>query len=155
MKRAIAIAACVVVACAGVTTLVMARHAPDGRHGTWNGAAIQATLERVVPAHNDASFLYVFENRTGTDYRIDESDVQILGRSRSTGDLNPKAAEHVSGEFPLVVPAGRRVHFALVWTSDHDIDPARLEDFISNLNVQSFVLVDRSHRYQIELPTRR
>jgi hypothetical protein len=155
MKRAIVIAACIVVPCAGVAAWVAARHPPDDWHGTWNGDAIQATFERVVPAHNDASFLYVFENRTGTDYRIEEADVKIFGRSRSTGDLMPKAAERVSGEFPLVVPAGRKVHFALVWTSDQDIDPALLEDFISNLNVRSFVLFDRIHRYQIELPARR
>src|SRR5713226_2567625 len=155
MKPGIVIAACIVVPCAGVAALVVAHHSPAGSHGTWNGDAIRATLERVIPAHNDASFLYVFENRTGTDYRIDESDVKILGRSRSTGDLMPKAAEHVSGEFPLVVPALRKVHFALVWTSEHNIDPTRLEDFISNLNVRSFVLFDRIHRYQIELPARR
>jgi hypothetical protein len=155
MSRAIVIAACIVMPCAGVAAWVLARQSPDGWHGTWNSDAIRATLERVVPAHNDASFLYVFENRTGADYRIDESDVKILGRSRSTGDLMPKAVEHVSGEFPLVVPAGRKVHFALVWTSDHDIEPVRLEDFISNLKVRSFVLFDRIHRYQIELPAKR
>jgi len=114
-----------------------------------------ARTRRVATDITSASFLYVFENRTGTDYRIDESDVKILARSRSAGDLMPKAAEYVSGEFPLVVPAGRKVHFALVWTSDHDIDPARLDDFMSNLNVRSFVLLDRIHRYQIELPARR
>lgn len=155
MKRAIVIAACLVVSCAGVAAWVVTHRSPTDVHGTWNGNAIRATLERVVPSHNDASFLYVFENRTGTDYRIDESDVKILGMSRSTGDWMPKAAEHISGEFPLVVPAGRKTHFALVWTSNHDIDPTKLEDFINNLNVRSFVLLDRIHRYQIELPARR
>jgi hypothetical protein len=155
MKRAIAMVACIVVPCAGVVALVTARHLRHGGHGAWNGNAIRATLERVVPAHNDASFLYVLENRTATDYRIDESDVEILGRSLSTGDLMPSAAKHVSGDFPLVVPAGRKVHFALVWTADRDIDPARLEDFISNVNIRSFVLLDRIRRYQIELPARR
>ena len=119
----------------------------------WNADAIRATLETVVPAHNDVSFLYLLENRTDADYRIaDESEVKILGRSRSTGDLVPSAGEHVSGEFPLTVPARRNVHFALVWTANREIDPALTREFVSNLDVKSFVVLDTLRRYRIECP---
>jgi hypothetical protein len=136
-----------------VTALVLGNPQRAPGNGTWNADAIRATLERVVPAHNDASFIYVLENRTDSDYRIaGESEVRILGRGRSKGELVPKVAEHVSGEFPLVVPARRKVHFALVWTADRDIDPARIDDFVHNLNIKSFVLFDQVRRYQIEFP---
>ena len=82
----------------------------------------------------------------------DESEVKILGRSRSTGDLVPSTGEHVSGEFPLTVPARRKVHFALVWTANREIDPALTQEFVSNLDVKSFVVLDEVRRYRIECP---
>ena len=121
---------------------------------TWNADAIRATLETVVPAHNDVSFLYVLENRTDADYRIaHDSEVTLLARSRSTGDFVPGAGEHMSGEFPLTVPARRKVHFALVWTANREIDPALTPEFVSNLDVKSFVVLDQVRRYRIECPT--
>jgi hypothetical protein len=156
LRRAIWVGACVVASSALVAAWLLIIQPRNTWHGNWNGDAIRATFVRVVPAHNDASFLYVLENRTNSDYRIaDESEVKILGRSRSTGGLMPKVGEHVSGEFPLVVPARRKVHFALVWTADRDIDPARMDDFFRNLNVSSFVVLDRVRRYQIEFQTGR
>jgi hypothetical protein len=140
------------VAVAAVLVAVMTGHrwASAGR-GDWNHGALRATLERVVPAHNDAFFVYQLENRTSSDYRIAGSDVQILGR-RSTGDLMAATGAHVSGEFPLLVPARRKVHFALIWTADRDIEPSHMEDFVRTLNVRSFVLFDHKHRYQLEFP---
>jgi hypothetical protein len=115
--------------------------------------AIRATLETVVSSHNDLSFRYVLENRSDRDYRLpDESDVKILGRNRSRGDLVPTAGEHVSGDFPLVIPARRNVHFALVWTSDREVDPAHVSDAVKRLDLVSFVVIDKSRHSQIELP---
>src|SRR2546425_3770229 len=135
---------------------MMAGHSRNSSQGSWNVDSIRATLETVVPAHNDASFRYVLENRTDSDYRIaNDSEVKVMGRNRSTGELMPKVGEHVSGEFPLWVPARRKVHFALVWTADQEIDPTRLDDFVRNLNLRSFVLFDQVRRYEIELPANR
>ncbi len=109
----------------------------------------------MIPVHNDVWFRYVLENRTDTDYHVaDESQVRIVGKSRSTGALVPKLREHISGEFPLTVPAGQRVHFALVWTTDRDLEDVRVNDVVSGLNVSSFVVLDNASRYQIEFPTR-
>ena len=150
--RRIVIGACLVVPAALLAAWVWAGQSRNAWHGTWKNDTIRATLERVVPAHNDASFIYVLENRTDADYRIaDESEVRILGRSRS-GDLMPKASQHVSGEFPLVVPARRKVHFALVYTANHDLDPKRMDEFVDGLNLRSFVVFDKVRRYQIEFP---
>ena len=114
---------------------------------------IRATLETVVPAHNDLSFRYVLENMTDRDYPLpDESDVTILGRRRSSGDLVPEAGGHVSGDFPLLVPARRLVHFALVWTGDHEIDPAGVSDAVSRLDFVSFVVIDKVRQSRLEFP---
>jgi hypothetical protein len=114
---------------------------------------MRATLETIVPAHNDASFRYVLENRTASDYRITaQSAVRIIQTAGSGAQF---VASRVSGEFPLWVSARRKVHFALVWTSDRDIDPARLADFLNALNVRSFILFDKAHRYRIDLPAER
>ena len=153
LRRILLVGVCIVVPGAAISALVLGAYFRNPRQGTWNGDAIRATLERVVPAHNDASFIYVLENLTDSDYRIaDESAVSILGRDKSTANLIPKIGEHVSGEFPLTLPRRRKLHFALVWTADHDIDPARMDDFVRNLNFRSFVLLDKVRRYQIEFP---
>jgi hypothetical protein len=131
-------------------------HARSAPPDSSNVDAIRATLESVVPAHNDLWFQYVLENRTDSEYRVaDESEVKIFGRSRSTGALDRKLAEQVSGEFPLVVPARGRVHFALIWTGNHEIDPALVGDVVSRLALLSFVIIDNVRQYRIELPLRR
>lgn len=155
LNRVISVGALVAAACA-LTGFLLSGHLQENRRESWDTGAIRATFEMVVPAHNDASFRYVLENRTASDYRIaDKSAVRIVERSKSAGESMPKVSEHISGEFPLWVPAGRKVHFALVWTADQDIDPARLDDFVSSLNIRSFVLFDNKHRYQIEFSTSR
>jgi hypothetical protein len=42
------------------------------------------------------------------------------------------------------------VHFALVWTADHDIDPDHTDDFVKSLNIRSFVVLDKVSGRQIE-----
>jgi len=151
VRRILVAGACVVVAV--VTALLFKYPSRNPPNGLWNKTAIHATLERVVPAHNDLSFIYVLENRTDSDYRIAaESDVRIFGKSKSKSEALAKMAEHISGEFPLWVPARRKVHFALVWTAAHDIDPVRIGDFVNTLDVSSFVVFDQVRRYQIEFP---
>ena len=153
LRRVRVFGACILVGGAVAIALVVGSRWHRAGQETWNREAIHATLERVVCAHNDASFIYVLENRTASDYRIsDESEVRILGRSRSTGDLISEPSKHVSGEFPLLVQSKRKTHFALVWTADHDIDPDHIDDFVKTLNVRSFVLFDKARRYEIEFP---
>jgi hypothetical protein len=124
--------------------------------GSWNRDAIGATLERVIPVHNDVVFQYVLENRTNSDYKVtDEARVKIVGKSRSTGALLPKAGKHVAGDFPLTIPAGKRAHFALVWTTDRDLEAVRVDDLIADLGVSSFLAFDEGSRYEIEFPARR
>ena len=128
---------------------------PRGRRPEqgWSVDAIRAKLERVVPVHNDVSFIYVLENLTDSAYSIErESDVSILGRSKSTGELLPKLDIHVSGEFPLVIPARRTTHFALVWTGDREMEPAQAIDAVRGLKLASFVVRDGGHHYQVEFP---
>jgi hypothetical protein len=153
LRSAILVAGCGVTMCAVAVAWLrpgrMRNVSPDGD----NGYKIRATLETVVPSHNDVSFRYVLENRSDRDYQLpDESDVKILGRNRSHGDLVPQTGEHVSGDFPLMVPAGRNVHFALVWTSDREVDPAEVSDVVKRLDLVSFVVIDKIRHYRIELP---
>lgn len=152
LNRVSWIAACALVAAALVGALLLERSSRTAARNEWDNTALRARLERVVPAHNDAFFVYVLENRTETDYRVTSSEVRILGRSRSTGEFIPKVSQHVSGEFPLLVPARRKVHFALIWTADHDVDPKHMDEFVRTLNLRSFVLFDNVHRYQLEFP---
>ena len=151
VKAILKAAACVAVL-AAVTVFLFRNPWRNARPETWNKTAMSASLERVVPAHNDLSFIYVLENRTDSDYRIAaDSEVEMF-RRRFQGGPVTRVAEHLSGEFPLWVPARRKVHFALVWTADADIDPGRIGDFVNSLDVGSFVLFDSRHGYQIEFP---
>jgi hypothetical protein len=120
-----------------------------------NTNAIQGILQAVIPAHNDVFFEYVLENRTGGNFRIaDASDVRILAKSRSTGRLMPESEKHLSGEFPLTVPPGRKAHFAVIWTGEKDVDPAEVDDFVRKSDAAALVIFDNARRYQIELPAR-
>jgi hypothetical protein len=134
---------------------ILACHARNTVPEHSNDLLIRATLESVVPAHNDLWFRYVLENQTDSEYRVaDESEVRILGRRR-TGVLERTRLENVSGEFPLVVPARGRVHFALIWTCDHEIVPAYVGNEVSGLSIRSFVFIDNVRQYQIEFPLNR
>lgn len=151
MRSPLRLAACGVAACSVVAAWLGSgpRVAPGGP----GAAPIHATLETVVPAHNDLFFRYLLENQTDSEYRLgDESGAQILTRSRSTGALESKAATHISGEFPLVVPARGRAHFALIWTADQEIDAAKVTDVVERLAVDSFVIIDTLRDTRIELP---
>lgn len=155
LRRVIPIAASIAAVC-GLLAWAATAHRRVNREAAWNDQAIKATFEMVVPAHNDASFRYVLENRTDSDYRIaKESEIQIVGKSRRTGEWMTKTTGHISGEIPLWAPAHRKVHFALVWTAAQDIDPDRLDAFVRDLDVGSFVLFDRVRGYRIEFPVGR
>jgi hypothetical protein len=39
-----------------------------------------------------------------------------------------------------------------VWTADRDIDPGRIDGFLKGLNTRSFVILDKSRGYEMELP---
>ena len=152
MKRIIAMGACAAAAGAALAGFFWF-HSRSADDGAWNRRAIRARFERVVSTHNDASFVYLLENRTDSDYRVeDESEVQIVGRRRSTGALVPGIGKHVSGEFPLLLPAGRSSHFALVWTADRDIDADHAGDFVKSLDIQSFTVLDKLRGYEIDFP---
>lgn len=142
-------------ACVVASAVWLLAGSPSGRRQerAWTVDAIRATLERVVSAHNDVSFVYVLENLTDSAYSIErESDVTIIGRSKATGELLPKLDIHVSGEFPLVLPARSTTHFALVWTGDREIEPAQVSDAVRGLKLASFVVRDGGHHYQVEFP---
>ena len=123
--------------------------------GPWNTSAVQGAFEMAVPAHNDLSFRYVLENRTGSEYRIrDAAGVRILARSKTTGRLMPSSERHLSAEVPLTLPPGRPVHFAVIWTAENDFAPDA-DDFPRENDIGSLVIFDVARRIQIELPASR
>jgi len=153
VSRAVLTGAAVVALCAAAAAVWYPTSQRHALGSAWPADAIHATLETVVPAHNDLSFRYLLENRTDSDFRIaDASDIRILGRSTTSTGLPPELAPHVSGEFPLLLPAHGKTHFALVWTSDAEIEPAQVSSAVQKLNLRSFLLVDNAHRFQIEFP---
>jgi hypothetical protein len=153
VRSSILAAGCGLAACVVAVLWLRADRMRNASPDRDSGYAIHATLETVVPSHNDLSFRYVLENLSDRDYQLpDESDVRILGRNRSHGDLVPGAGAHVSGDFPLTVPAKRSTHFALVWTGDREVDPARVSDAVKGLDLMSFVVIDEVRHCQIELP---
>lgn len=120
-----------------------------------NGTAIRATLERVVPTHNDVAFVYLLENRTDADYRIpEEQAIRLRARSASTKRLLTKLPAQVTGDFPLLLPARSRTHFALIVTANHEVQPEQTAEFRKSLDIDSFLLFDPARRYQIELPAK-
>lgn len=129
---------------------IIDRSIPD--HG--NRIAIQAKLERVIPTHNDVAFIYLLENRTGADYRIpEEGAIRLRARSASTKRLLFKFPGQITGDFPLLLPARSRSHFALIVTSNHDVQPEHTAEFQKSLDIESFLLFDPAGRFEIELPT--
>jgi hypothetical protein len=115
--------------------------------------AIRATLERVVPTHNDVIFIYLLENRTDADYRLpEERAIRLRARSASTRRLLTKLPEQVTGDFPLLLPARSKTHFALILTSNHEVQPEQTAEFRKSLDIDSFIVFDPARRYEIELP---
>lgn len=120
-----------------------------------NRTAIRATLESVVPTHNDVIFIYLLENRTDADYRIpEEPGIRLLARRTYTKRLLMKLPEQVTGDFPLLLPARGKTHFALIVTSNHEVQPEQTAEFRKSLDIDSFVVFDPIRHYEIELPAK-
>jgi hypothetical protein len=118
-----------------------------------NRTAIGATLERVIPTHNDVVFIYLLENRTDADYRIpEEHAIRLRARSASTKHLVSNLPGRLSGDFPLLLPARSRAHFALIVTSNQDVQSDQTAAFQKSLDIDSFLLFDPVRRYEIDLP---
>lgn len=118
-----------------------------------NKTAIRATLERVVPTHNDVIFIYLLENQTDADYRIpEEHAIRLRARSASTRRLLTKLPEQVTGDFPLLLPARSKTHFALILTSSHEVQPEQTAEFRKSLDIDSFIVFDPKRHYEIDLP---
>jgi hypothetical protein len=121
--------------------------------GDGTTTAIRASLERVVPTHNDVIFVYLLENQTDADYRIpEEHAIRLRARSASTKRLLNKLPEQVTGDFPLLLPARSKTHFALILTSQHEVQPEQTAEFRKSLDIDSFILFDPTRHYEIELP---
>jgi hypothetical protein len=107
----------------------------------------------VVPTHNDVAFIYLLENGMDADYRIpEEPAIRLRARSASTHQLRTKLPEQATGDFPLLLPARSKTHFALILTSNREVQPEQTFEFPKHLGIDSFVLFDPLRRYEIELP---
>ena len=61
----------------------------------------------------------------------------------------------LTGTCGVAACARGRVHFALIWTADREIDPAQVGEFVSRLDLASFGVFDNVRLYQIEFPASR
>jgi hypothetical protein len=132
----------------------------------WNPNAITASYVgaqlRELDSGNAALYLaYEVQNQTDSDYRLaDGPEALVMSRLRADGSLSSQ--EQVRLSYPTFLPARQRARVALEipspfgWPADGD--PAfqdKLRDFVNQklIEVQAFVLFDRTDRFEIEFPS--
>jgi hypothetical protein len=137
----------------------------------WNNSAITAVFDYVDYEGEDETLLfhYVLENTTNSDYQLlDGSELTVMAKLRRENSLSfDKTTLRV--DLPILIPARQRLlvdlHLAYRYTgpvkftseSTPELKNANrmaLAEFVKNklTNLTGFVILDESHRYQINLP---
>jgi hypothetical protein len=131
----------------------------------WNSHAIEGAFEGVQvreqdPTHAAIEFLYDLDNRTESDFQLASGpSTMIMKRLKADGSLSSDTqARLVSAAF---VPTNNRTRIALEitdsfpWPAKQDASANQaFRDFVERetSGVKSFVIFDRTSRYQIDLP---
>lgn len=138
---------------------------------TWNTEPIKASFDRVTTdgSDNHFSFSYVLENTTDYDYELNEfSNHVLMARLKRQKGLS-QVGDAVKVDYPIYIPAKQRlsIHVNLLGPYTY---PKRLRRNASreerekhnqevakyvneNMgNLDGFVLFDKEHHYQIDLP---
>jgi hypothetical protein len=138
----------------------------------WNKAAITAEYDRIQTegANHSLVFGYTLNNNTDQDFELpDHAEIRLAGKLKAQNALsfsnNDGNFEHI--ELPIFAPAHSRVRIRLVvaypFTSDEPMTGSKDErhDWETNLtrfvttampNLDGFVLLDPTHRYEVDLP---
>jgi hypothetical protein len=139
----------------------------SNRPKSWNSHAIIGTYEFVLsegePQH--VVFAYTLQNKTNRDYRLDgHEDLELVEKLQSQKSIYRPTEKNPEIRFPVFVPANGRTTFLVDEPSEYpggkgdDSDPERhranVQEFVkkNHSNVDGFIIFDRTHGYQIDLP---
>lgn len=138
----------------------------------WDNNAIVAYYDyaNTIGEQNKLAFYYTIENKTNSDYSIDDIDKILLyanlnrQQSLSGGDID----ETLNIEYPVHIPSKHKIRFKINLNYSTDIKSLEsgssnedrekfnkyINDFISNKfrNLNGFSIFDLKHRYKIEFP---
>jgi len=136
----------------------------------WNKTAITASFNnlRTEGPQHTIVYEYTLQNNTDADYRLDDDANAHLGFKRmQTDSMDFSDKTFVKAAYPIYIPAKSRVnlelHMPLPYSSDVDYDApddvqhdyyTKLSHFVAQTisNVNGFVLMDDTARYEIDLP---
>lgn len=140
----------------------------------WNKQAITAEYDYVRPEgdKNNLVFRYILQNNTDFDYRVDsDTSIAITGKlkqEKGYSDFGGPFGRYVTTEYPILVPAKSRVRIAInipyaYPTKEKDKETSEeRQQFSASVakyvtgkftNLDGFVLLDTSNRYEIDFPT--
>jgi hypothetical protein len=136
----------------------------------WNDTAVVASYES-VDTEGDANtfrFTYTLENKTDTDYRVEnDSRVHLAAFLKRSQSLSFSNSENLHADYPIYIPAKSRVRFQVHLGYPYPIKPDysasddEQHDFNTKVaqyvtkelgNVDGFTLLDDDSRYKIVMP---
>jgi hypothetical protein len=135
----------------------------------WDSASIKAEYDNVDTEgeKNNFVFNYTLENTTAFDYRVEDAhEVTISAKLQEQQSLSP-LGELGSIDYPIVVPAKKRVRFSIHITYPYPVkqkENANLEERLEYRkaaekyasdefsNMDGFDLLDAANRYEIIFP---
>ncbi len=139
----------------------------------WNTTAIKGRFEaiRTEGSNNTIEFCYTLQNTTEDDYQVEnQSELSLASRLADSKSLffEPGEEHALTFDFPLYIPSRQRLNFNIhlaypypgtvpspeagkeEWREYRKALKAYASKEYSNLN--GFVLFDKAHRYEIDLP---
>lgn len=138
----------------------------------WNKAAITAEYDGIQTEGSNRVlvFGYTLKNNTDQDFELPEyAEIRLAGRLKTEDALSfsgdDKNFEHI--DLSVFAPAHSRVrlrlHVAYPYTTDEPLSgsPDEVHDWETNVtrfvmkempNLNGFVLLDPTHRYEVDLP---
>jgi hypothetical protein len=141
------------------------KHPHGDSSKSWSQEQIEATyvgcqFREVDRTRSALTVTYDLKNNSSLDYRLAEGpDVVVMSKLQSNGSLSQEEPMRLG--YPVFLPAGQRARLAIeitrnfAWPAENDPEYAdKLKDFVKQRlqGVGEFVVFDRAHHLQIELP---
>jgi hypothetical protein len=136
----------------------------------WNDKAIEASYES-LDTEGDANtfrFVYTLENKTDTDYRVEnDSHVHLAAFLKQSQALSFSNSENLHTDYPIYIPAKSRVRFQVHLNYPYPIKPdynapndvqhdfnTKVAQYITKElgNIDGFTLLDDDNRYKVAMP---
>lgn len=136
----------------------------------WDDKAIVATYEGLDTEGqaNTFRFTYTLENKTDTDYRVEnDSGVHLAAFLKRSQALSFSNSDNLHADYPIYIPARSRVRFQIHLGYPYPIKPdynasddeqhdfnTRVAQYVTKEmgNIDGFIFLDDANRYKIVMP---